>query len=259
MPSKPTARSAGRPGGRAVGVRPAAARGGAARAAMASAEASGQPGRGGAPAQDRELRAQGRQTMRRLLDAGRVVFEQRGFHAARVDDVVKRARTSHGTFYLYFANKEDLFRALAADALDEMAALADELGPIGGDARGRAALQAWFGRFLDVYAHHSTVVRAWTEGEIVDNDLGRQGSALLIRLSGALAERIAEVGTAPGVDPRIAALACLSMLERFTYLVQSRQISFDREDMLTTLGAVAHAGFFTGQPLPGGGRRARRS
>ncbi len=66
--------------------------------------------RGGIPAQERELGAQGRQTMRRLLDAGMAEFDQNGLQAVRVDDIVRRARTSHGTFYLYFKNKEDLFR-----------------------------------------------------------------------------------------------------------------------------------------------------
>ncbi len=51
--------------------------------------------------------------MRRLLDAGMRVFAERGYHAARVDDIVRAARTSHGTFYLYFANKEDLLCTLA--------------------------------------------------------------------------------------------------------------------------------------------------
>src|ERR1051326_6136401 len=64
------------------------------------------------PAQDRELRAQGRETVRRLLEAGMVEFESRGFHGVRVDDVVRRAGISHGTFYLYFSKKEDLFKAL---------------------------------------------------------------------------------------------------------------------------------------------------
>ncbi len=53
--------------------------------------------------------------MRKLLDAGMRVFAERGYHAARVDDIVRAARTSHGTFYLYFANKEDLLRALAVE------------------------------------------------------------------------------------------------------------------------------------------------
>ena len=81
---------------------------------------------GGAPAQDRELRAQGRQTVQKLLDAGLAEFDERGFQAVRVDDVVRRAKISHGTFYLYFSNKEDLFKALLSDALVDMAALTDE-------------------------------------------------------------------------------------------------------------------------------------
>ena len=63
--------------------------------------------------------------MRRLSDAGMRVFAERGYHQSRVDDIVRAARTSHGTFYLYFANKEDLLRALAVDCAEEMEALAD--------------------------------------------------------------------------------------------------------------------------------------
>ena len=54
---------------------------------------------------------------------------------------MKLAETSHGTFYLYFANKEDLFRALVAEVADEMQALAEALGPLtpGPAGRSRAA------------------------------------------------------------------------------------------------------------------------
>ena len=69
---------------------------------------------GGTPARDRELRAQGRQTVRNLLEAGLAEFDERGFQAVRVDDIVRRAQISHGTFYLYFSNKEDLFRRCCA-------------------------------------------------------------------------------------------------------------------------------------------------
>src|SRR5215469_18590781 len=75
---------------------------------------------GGEPARDRELRAQGRETVRKLLEAGMIEFEERGFNGVRVDDVVKRAGISHGTFYLYFSNKGDLFKALLRDALHDM-------------------------------------------------------------------------------------------------------------------------------------------
>ena len=94
--------------------------------------------------------------MRRLLDAGMRVFADRGFHAARVDDIVRAARTSHGTFYLYFANKEDLLRALATECAQEMDALADTLGPVGPDAEGYAELRS----FLDAVLRDLPPVRA---------------------------------------------------------------------------------------------------
>src|SRR6478609_3576286 len=93
--------------------------------------ARGQRASSGTPARQRELRAQGRKTMRRLSDAGMRVFAERGYHQSRVDDIVRAARTSHGTFYLYFANKEDLLRALAIDCADDLAKLSDTLGPVG--------------------------------------------------------------------------------------------------------------------------------
>jgi len=206
---------------------------------------------GGGPEQQRELRAQGQKTMRKLLDAGRWVFDKRGFHAARVDDVVKRAKTSHGTFYLYFSNKEGLFKALAIDALDDMGGLVDQLPEITPDSEGRGALRGWISLFFDTYARHGSVIRAWTEGEFVDNELGALGSQLLGRLGAALRARVEAGGPSEDVDPAVAGLALLSLLERFNYLVQSRQVRFEREAMLDTLAAVAHAGFFTGQPMVG--------
>ena len=98
---------------------------------------------GGVPAQDRELRAQGRETVRKLLEAGIIEFEERGFVGVRVDDVVKRAGISHGTFYLYFANKEDLFKALLRDALHDMEIVAGDFPVVTSDATGLAVLRKW--------------------------------------------------------------------------------------------------------------------
>ncbi len=47
-----------------------------------------------------------------LLDAAMDEFFERGFAAARMDDIAKRANVSKGTLYLYFKSKEDLFRSL---------------------------------------------------------------------------------------------------------------------------------------------------
>src|SRR3954453_11108 len=114
-----------------------------------------------AAAPRRELRARGQRTMQRLLDAGVEVFAQRGVHAARVDDIVKVAATSHGTFYLYFANKEELFHALAERVASELEALAGRLPELTPDPAGIAALDAWMREFGDLYARTGPVIRAW--------------------------------------------------------------------------------------------------
>jgi len=53
------------------------------------------------------------QARQRLLAAAKEVFEEVGFHPARVDDIAARAGVSHGSFYNYFKSKQDIFRALA--------------------------------------------------------------------------------------------------------------------------------------------------
>lgn len=45
------------------------------------------------------------------------LFVERGYAATRLDDVAARAGISKGTLYLYFANKEDLFKAVVREAL----------------------------------------------------------------------------------------------------------------------------------------------
>jgi AcrR family transcriptional regulator len=47
-----------------------------------------------------------------ILDAALDEFSARGFAAARLDDVAKRAGIAKGTIYLYFADKESLFQEL---------------------------------------------------------------------------------------------------------------------------------------------------
>ncbi len=47
---------------------------------------------------------------KQILAAALEVFAERGLAAARLDDIAKRAGLSKGTIYLYFPNKEELFR-----------------------------------------------------------------------------------------------------------------------------------------------------
>ncbi|MDT8999003.1 TetR/AcrR family transcriptional regulator [Paucibacter sp. APW11] len=52
-----------------------------------------------------------------LLDAALSLFVEKGFAATRSEEVAARAGVSKGTLYLYFASKEELFKALIRESL----------------------------------------------------------------------------------------------------------------------------------------------
>jgi AcrR family transcriptional regulator len=54
---------------------------------------------------------------REICAAALEVFTEKGFAAARLDEIAKRAGVSKGTLYLYFKDKEDLFRAVVRDTV----------------------------------------------------------------------------------------------------------------------------------------------
>jgi AcrR family transcriptional regulator len=212
-------------------------------AAAAGARRSNRPG---APAEGRELRARGQRTVRKLLDAGIDVFGRKGYHPARVDDIVKVAKTSHGTFYLYFANKEDLFRALTEDVADEMGALIDSLGALTPDADGKAELRAWLSKFAELHRHYGPVIRAWTEAEIDATSFGRAGDGVLGELAATLGARIAALHGID-IDPRVAALALVAMIERSSYYKITGQLgAADDDSLIDAQAEIAFAALFGG-------------
>lgn len=206
---------------------------------------------GGIPAKGRELGAQGRLTVRRLLEAGLAEFDERGFQAVRVDDVVKRAKTSHGTFYLYFANKDDLFRTLLQDALHDMQLITDDFPIVTSNEAGRAALRHWISRFTDIYSAHATVIRILSQADIVGEEVYGDGLRLLFRLSEAIAQGMTAARSQRAADgeqespvehAELTALACLMMLERINYLL-SVEVRLPRDEMIDRLSAIIYAAF----------------
>ena len=97
----------------------------------------------------------------------------RGYHATRVNDIVEIAKTSHGTFYLYFSNKEDLLRALVAEAADESQSLYDTLSTL--PAQG--ATPSWDDvsvgccAYSELWTRYAPLFRVWTDLATVDPEL----------------------------------------------------------------------------------------
>jgi AcrR family transcriptional regulator len=66
------------------------------------------------------LTGKGQRTLKRVMDAGRRVLEERGYYEATVVEITERSEIALGTFYRYFDNKEALFLRLLEDLLAEL-------------------------------------------------------------------------------------------------------------------------------------------
>jgi AcrR family transcriptional regulator len=56
-----------------------------------------------------------------VLDAALAVFVEKGYAAAKMDEVARRAGVSKGTVYLYFPSKEALIEAIVRRAVAPIA------------------------------------------------------------------------------------------------------------------------------------------
>jgi AcrR family transcriptional regulator len=174
----------------------------------------------GAPASKRILRSQGRRTMRKLLDAAMIAFDKRGYHATRVNDVVEIAKTSHGTFYLYFSNKEDLLRALVTEAAGEVQKLYDALSmlPAQGGAPQWEDVHGWIRAYSELWTRYAPLFRVWTDLATIDPELIDVIRHTFTVVSRALSDQIGPDSSGHIIDPDAAGLATLAMLDRFHYL-----------------------------------------
>ncbi len=180
------------------------------------------------------LRARGERTRRALLEAGAEVLPARGYHEARVDDIVTAAGVSHGTFYRYFESKDDFFRVLAEEASSRMIELVEAL-----DLDGSAdELRAWLDDWFSAYEADGGVISTWqdmrTSPELVSFS-EQVAASVFTRLEKLLDQR--DFG-----HPQVAASMFLALIERAPY--RSYVLRFStREDEIDATLTIIRRGF----------------
>ncbi len=183
--------------------------------------------------------------MRRLLDAAMVAFDERGYHNTRVNDVVEIAKTSHGTFYLYFSNKEDLFKALLKDALHDMEIVAGDFPVVTHDDTGLTVLRQWVRKFFRAYAAHATVIRILSQADLVPEEVFGDGLRLFFSIAEAMTTGMTAAAQAAGKQQEraeLTAVACLMMLERVNYLI-SADVRLPEDEMADRIADIMFAAF----------------
>jgi AcrR family transcriptional regulator len=126
-----------------------------------------------------DLTPAGQRTLEALLDGGADVLVRRGFHGARVDDIVAAAGVSHGAFYRYFDNKEELARLLAVRAVRRMTTTLSAIPEPAASTDGSkdSALRLWLRRYNATQANEIGVLRAWVDAAGEDPALRADSAA----------------------------------------------------------------------------------
>lgn len=187
----------------------------------------------------------GRRTRAALLQAGRELFEERGFAEVRIDSVAERAGVSHGTFYTWFDSKESLLREIVAVVVEDIFSATAVGHRLPADAA-YARIEAANRQYLTAVTRHARILRvldslADTREEFrrlrvdVREAFVKRGMEGLVRLQ--------EMGLAdPTLAPRPTASVLGAMVEAFAHLWQDPVEGLDEDaavDVLTRLWAGA--------------------
>jgi AcrR family transcriptional regulator len=159
------------------------------------------------------------ETHQHLLSAACEVFEERGYQATSVGAITSRANTAHGTFYLYFKNKEDAFcQVMEAVIIDELGAPPPPPDPA---ATRRERLEVIIRGFFANYEPHLKLWRAVLEASLVSERV----QTIWLQLRRVLVDRVIAglregqaFGAIRPLDPEMSGHALASMVDWFTFL-----------------------------------------
>ena len=183
-------------------------------------------------------------TRARLLDAAKEIFEENGFLEARISDIAERAGLSHGAFYHYFDSKEHIFREIAETLDDELAEPMDSVIFAPGSSGGpHDRLQTALRQHLDRYRDEARIMGVIEQVARYDDHVAAVRSARNKRHREQIETSIRGMqrrGMADAtLDPKIAAAALGSMVERFAEMLLAQgQLNCKLDDAADTLARL---------------------
>jgi AcrR family transcriptional regulator len=195
------------------------------------------------PTVPRQLPTQrGRQTQAAIDAAARTVIARKGILAATVADIAAEAGRSTASFYNYYDSKEAMVREWALrfrDEARERSRAAAEPGLSNWERSYQAAAAHW-----RTYRHRLAEIISVSQLAMVSDDFAEYWAdicELPIALVTTMIEHAQHHGFCQRDDPRLTALALVSMLNQFCYTKLSggnAAVTVDDEACITTLANI---------------------
>jgi AcrR family transcriptional regulator len=191
-------------------------------------------------AQDRS-----RETLRRIVEAAEEVFAENGYDKTTVAEIISRAGIGHGTFWLYFRNKDELLRYMLKDMVGEFESFdwfrEGELD--GPSVRSLQEVESIIRGVMEVFARyskiHPLIVRASLESEDFRQALEEFNQPFVRIVEKKLREHL-EKGWCRDLDPEVTAQIIVTMLEYANLQWLNKGLSSDRDDLIHNLSVVIY-------------------
>ncbi|MEV0291998.1 TetR/AcrR family transcriptional regulator [Nocardia sp. NPDC050710] len=164
--------------------------------------------------------ARGVRTRAALVAAARAVFERDGYLEARLSDVAAEAKCSTGSFYTYFASKEEVLHAVLDLAQSEL--LHPGMPRLGDDEASPAAvIEASNRAYFEAYKRNAKLMNILDQVAAIDpkfRELRRRRSRAFCDRNARSLAQLQERGLAdPELNPHQAARALSGMVGRMAY------------------------------------------
>ena len=128
---------------------------------------------------DRPTTERGTRTRAALVAAARKVFERSGYLDARLIDIAKEAGCATGSFYTYFANKEEVFAAVLEVARDDM--MHPGMGRVASADDPYAVLEASNRAYLAAYQRNAKLMGLMEQVAHIDRSSGSSAASVPMR------------------------------------------------------------------------------
>lgn len=141
----------------------------------------------------------GEQTRQNLLAAAEQEFGEKGFHSASISSITQRAGVAQGTFYIYYASKEEILKSLVQHMSRKMRHSQTEAT---GAAKDRLEVEKrGLDQFLAFSREHKNLYRIVMECQFIDEPTYREYYETLAEVYAGRLKKAQEAGQIRTADP----------------------------------------------------------
>jgi AcrR family transcriptional regulator len=184
-----------------------------------------------------------------ILEVAKSVFAEKGYHHAKIDDIVARAKVARGTFYLYFGDKRAIFSELVDYCV---LAVNSAIYAIDLSRRDRSPLEQLtdnVDRVVRIFVAEPALARILLNEAVgLDPEFDRRLLAFYDGVTSMIVRALVEgerVGMVRPGDARSRALCVLGIVKEFLYQLSLRGDGFDRAQAVRTVIELLNGGWLT--------------